>query len=349
MVKTAKLAEVDTYKDLCEYYFGKEGFYLVSVSMFFFDFGAMLVYLIILGDSSEKLALAWFGLSGVYVRRWLIISVSSILIFPLCILKDISMLEKVSAFSVLTVLLLSIIIVYKYFAIGEKYEDLPITYVSMGFPAAFGTIVFAFVCQDFALMTFKSLARPTTKRLGLLIHLACAISCLILLAFATGGYLTFRGAVSSNVLNGYSADDTLVQIANLMYVVTMALTYPISFFVTRNATHAMIFRGSKRRKSFSLKIRLAISIPLFLASLAIVLVVTDLGIVMSITGSITAVFIAFVLPSACYLKAQPAPLKFWLHKRGVWKGFKRVGPSMVLIFFGICVMIFSTAQNIANQ
>lgn len=54
-MKTAKYAKINTYEDLCEFCFGNIGFYLVSAAMFLFDFGAMLTYLIIMGDAAESL------------------------------------------------------------------------------------------------------------------------------------------------------------------------------------------------------------------------------------------------------------------------------------------------------
>jgi len=352
LVKTAKYAKVNTYEDLCEYCFGNKGFYFVSIAMFFFDFGAMLAFLIILGDSSEKLALAWTGRDGPNIRRLLIVLISAVLIFPLCMLRDISMLEKASAISVVTVVLICAIVVYKWVtSLPDIHHGNEITWVSMGFPSAFGTIAFAFVCQDCAFMMFNTLYRPTTRRWGILVHMALGTACVICVAFALCGYLTFRDKTSSNVLNDYAPEDPVVQVARCIYVITMALTYPISFYVTRHVIYTIIFRGPnyKSEKESSTLTHLAISIPLLLSSVGVVMIVTDLGVVMSLTGSIAAVFLAFILPAACHLQAQPSPLQFWLYKKGAWKGFRYVAPSMLLAVFGFGVMLLSTAQTIAQQ
>jgi len=55
MIKIAKIVNVNNYENLCEFCFGNFGFYLISGSMFLFDFGAMLIYLIIIGDAAEFL------------------------------------------------------------------------------------------------------------------------------------------------------------------------------------------------------------------------------------------------------------------------------------------------------
>lgn len=350
IVRTAKFANVNTYEDLCEYCFGNMGFYLVSGSMFLFDFGAMLTYLIIMGDAAENLAGAWFHWSGENVRRYLIIGISGIVILPLCLLRDISKLEKASAISVLTVVLINFIVMYKFFNLGDKYHDKPIEYVQSDFPSAFGTIAFAFVCQDCAFLMFNTLKNPTTKRWGCVVHLALGGACVICIVFALFGYLTFRGHVTSNLLNDYSETDKVVQAARLIYVLTMALTYPISFYVSRHVIYAVIYRGPeyKSEKDCSFLTHLGVTLPLYAVSVLIVMFVTNLGVVMSLTGSIAAVFLAFLLPAACHLKTQPSPLQFWLYKRGCRKGLQYVGPSMLLFIFGLLCMVASTGQTLSN-
>jgi len=350
IVRTAKYANVNTYEDLCEYCFGNMGFYLVSGSMFLFDFGAMLTYLIIMGDAAENLAGAWLNYSGKNVRRYLIIGISGIVMLPLCLLRDISKLEKASALSVLTVILINFIVIYKYFELGDKHKEERIEYINSEFPSAFGTIAFAFVCQDCAFLMFNTLKNPTTKRWGSVVHLSLGGACVVCIAFALFGYLTFKGTVTSNLLNDYSPKDKVVQAARTIYVLTMALTYPISFYVCRHVIYAVIYRGPtyKSEKECSLLTHLGITLPLYAVSVLIVMFVTNLGVVMSLTGSIAAVFLAFLLPAACRLKTQPSPLQFWLYKRGCLKGLRFVGPSLLLFLFGVLCMVASTGQTLSK-
>jgi len=351
IVRTAKYANVNTYEDLCEYCFGDIGFYLVSGSMFLFDFGAMLTYLIILGDAAENLVGAWLHWSGKNVRRILIIGISAVVILPLCLLRDISKLEKASAISVLTVILINFIVIYKFFELGDKYQQDPIEYVESDFPSAFGTIAFAFVCQDCAFLMFNTLKNPTTKRWGSVVHLSLGGACVVCITFALFGYLTFRGQVTPNLLNNYSPSDKVVQVARTVYVLTMALTYPISFYVCRHVIYAVIYRGPeyKSEKECSFLTHLGVTLPLYAVSVLIVMFVTNLGVVMSLTGSIAAVLLAFLLPAACRLKTQPSPIQFWLYKRGCLKGLRFVGPSMLLFIFGVLCMFVSTGQTLSKN
>ena len=51
---TERMKKIKNYEDLCEHCFGNLGYYAVSLSMLVFDLGAMLSYLIILGDAASK-------------------------------------------------------------------------------------------------------------------------------------------------------------------------------------------------------------------------------------------------------------------------------------------------------
>jgi len=351
MVKCAKFVKVDTYEDLCEYCFGDVGFYAVSLAMFLFDFGAMLTYLIILGDSGESLAEAWFDKSGPHVRQIIIVGVACVFILPCCLLRNVSQLEKFSAVSVLTVCVINLIVIYKYFDLGDEHYDRPVKLFNNQFASALGTLAFAFVCQDCAFLMYNTLRNPTTKRWATLTHSALGGSLIICFGFTLFGYLTFRGDVSSNILNDYDQQDKIVQFALVIYVVTMALTYPISFYVTRHVVYALIFRGPQYTtiSDAPYSTHLMITLPLFAITVAICMFVTKLGFVMQITGSVAATVLAFVLPAACYLKIQPAPMQFWQYKKGVWAGFQMVVLPGALCVFGLGAMIVSSLQTLAIQ
>ncbi len=107
-------------------------------------------------------------------------------------------------------------------------------------------------------------------------------------------YLTFRGIMNSNFLTNYSYTDEVINIMRCMFAVTQILTYPLELFVARHSVHALFFSSSRK---FSDKQHIVITLMLWGSSLAIALNVTDLGIVLELTGGVSAVFIGFVMPA----------------------------------------------------
>ena len=58
-IRVAKMTRIRNYEDLCQFCFGNWGYALVSISMLVFDFGAILSYLIILGDAASGVLQIW--------------------------------------------------------------------------------------------------------------------------------------------------------------------------------------------------------------------------------------------------------------------------------------------------
>ena len=51
--------------------------------------------------------------------------------------------------------------------------------------------------------------------------------------FRSLGFLTFGTGSCENILNNYDAADPAIVFMRVMYVFTMAFTFPVSFFVVR--------------------------------------------------------------------------------------------------------------------
>lgn len=229
------------YEDLCRHAFGWWGYMVVSIAMFMYDFGAMLTYLIILGDTSSRVA---FELAGIdpedhsphtddlrlMYRRLCIGCGSVVFILPWCLFRDVSKLERLSFVSVITLFAIIIIVFVKAFdptlAPEVKTQSIPLVAPQI-FPAI-GTVSFSFVCNDSAFLLYNTMRRPThwkwMKASFMSVIGALVVSCI----FAVPGYLTFRNETLTNVLNNYANDDPVMIGVRIAYVLTMAFTYPIS-------------------------------------------------------------------------------------------------------------------------
>ena len=98
---------------------------------------------------------------GDLYRRLAITTISMIFIFPATLFRDISALEKLSAFSVFTVIIIMTVVMWKFVWIrltGHFLSDIPgsnrgimpeITWFDVnGTLPALGIVAFAFVCHD---------------------------------------------------------------------------------------------------------------------------------------------------------------------------------------------------------
>jgi len=125
-----------------------------------------------------------------------------------------------------------------------------------------------------------------------------------------------------------------------MFAVTQTLTYPLELFVARHAVHALAFPSDKKFDSTK---HYVITLLLWGSSLAIALNVADLGIVLELTGGVSAVFIGFVMPAMLHFKMTPeVNWKIWkepANKR--WQACKLYARSYFILIFGLLAMIFT--------
>eukprot|EP01083_Nonionella_stella_P234388 825107_1 len=105
-----------TYEGLATRLFNKFGYYSINISIFVLSFSAMVGYLIALGrilDSFMSSGVVEVAADSIFRDRRVFIAIFSILaVLPLCLLKDLSKLEKfsgVSIFNVVVVVTLTVI------------------------------------------------------------------------------------------------------------------------------------------------------------------------------------------------------------------------------------------------
>eukprot|EP01083_Nonionella_stella_P198002 727422_1 len=337
LIISAKLCQQKNYEDLCEYLFGLKGYILVSVTMFIFDFGAILSYLIILGDAGSDIISIW-GYDSRLDRRLLVAVISTFIILPTVLPRDISKIEKISALSVFSAILIMLIVIYEWIAYrflmlerDEGYtshlpKDINWGVDMQGFPMALGIIAFAFVCHDCAFLCYNTLKNPTVRRWTILSYVGCLAAVLICACFAVPGYLTFGGKVEDNILQNYDTMNSVIIAARGIYCITLALTYPCSFFVVRHVCYAMFHHGPGYTSIVDapLSKHLLFTLPLFAVNVVMGIFIENLGIVMSVSGSLGAVILAFVLPPMCYLRICQFSVLFWTEKgwHRKWRAFK---------------------------
>jgi solute carrier family 38 (sodium-coupled neutral amino acid transporter), member 11 len=166
------------------------------------------------------------------------------------------------------------------------------------------------------------LQNNTTDRWASAARISVWISVTVSLILAVAGYLQFRGITQGNVLNNYAIDDELVNFTRIVYAVTMILTYPMEIFVARHCVFALArLAAAKRRGALSswsvtgdtpasngappnLPSHFIVSLLMFGLSLTIAMITSDLGIVLEITGSVSATVLGFIMPAGgvCVLR-----------------------------------------------
>ena len=186
---------------------GKGGYYVALIFMFIFSFGAQIAYMVIIGDTVPKVLQSLFHFSSIH-RNNTIISVATLIILPLCLLKDISSLSYASCISIVSDIILVTIVCIRgperseAEGINMRNGDFELTNIALF--AGIGAMSFTFVCQHNSFMIYRSLQFPSKENWHKVASYSLIIAVLVCLAMGIAGYLSFFDTVHGDILNNFS-------------------------------------------------------------------------------------------------------------------------------------------------
>ena len=131
----------------------------------------------------------------------------------------------------------------------------------------------------------------------------------------------------------------------------MAFTFPLSFFVVRHVINVWVFESClgdyQTTQKMSLRRHLALTLPLLGSCVLVCCFVKNLGVIMSLAGSLGAVTLAFVLPPLCRIKLSPYSLYVWRNEGHVLESAVDLWGACALILFGL-VAVVGSVYNVAT-
>ena len=250
IVKLGVRAKRKYYEDLCASQFGHNGYVFVVGAMGIFAYGAMVAYLMGVGDNMSIVVATWSGTSlaaNPWIKRVTLSVIALGAVLPLALLRDMSALSKTSALSICAVIFI-IFVVLKNALLGAaadtvlptKAADLELKFIDSNFFPAIGVIAFAFVCHHATFIVYNTLRDNNEKRWNTTVHATLGVATSVMFVLAVGAFYTFRGLTKGSFLTNYSSTDPLCNVMRCLFAVTQTLTYPVELFRRRG-------RGSQRR------------------------------------------------------------------------------------------------------
>jgi sodium-coupled neutral amino acid transporter 11 len=304
IVLNAKLSGRNTYIDIMDYCFGRQGRIAVSLFQGAFAFGGMCAFIVVIGDTLPHVLTSVIpALEGSFLasRGFIMIVCTMSISFPLSLYRSIESLSRASAIALVSMVLIIITVIVRGPAMPESLKGDPSLRLTVINPSqvvrSIAVISFAFVCHHNSLLIYGSLKEPSMDRFGKVTHYSTAIAAAALVSMSLAGYMTFTDKTVGNVLNNFPPDDTMVNIARFCFGMNMLTTWPLELFVAREVVETYFYNGV-----YDPKRHIVITCALTLASLTVSLLATDLGVVLEVTGGLSATALAFIFPSICYLK-----------------------------------------------
>jgi len=350
IVINAKLSGRNSYIGIMEHCYGRSGRAAVSLFQFAFAFGGMCVFGIIIGDTIPHVVQAIFpGLPSIpvlkiFAQRQFIIALCTICVsYPLSLYRDIHKLSRASGFALLGMIIIVVSVLIEREKVSPDLKGDPALRYSIIQPQlaqAIGVISFAFVCHHNSLLIYGSLRTPTLDRFTTVTHVSAAFSLVSCLTLAVSAYVVFTDKIQGNVLNNFASDDTVINIARFCFGLNMFTTLPLELFVCREVIEQYFFED----EDFSPQRHLLFTTSILFSSMFLSMITCDLGIMLEITGGVSATALAFVFPAICYLKLLPNEIP-WNCRRKL--------PAIVCALFGVVVLslslIFALAKGWSDE
>lgn len=337
LLKCGALADKYTYQGVVEEAFGKPGLVAISISQFIYPLAVMMAYGVAISDNIPKVFIRTIGPDTILANRQFINGMATLLVMlPLSLPRNIAVLDKFSALSIVCVFFYSLVIWIRAGTLATVTVPSADAwdFTRGGLAQAFGVMAFAYACMHNVFPMYRALKNTSIKRYSKVIHSSVVITSLFYVSVALAGYITFTNMSQGNLLNNFCPDDDLAAVARFVFAFTIILTYPIQVFIAREVIEVGFFKSYPKSTIRHVVITLA----LIGVATAVSMATSCLGLVIEVAGCFSASPLVFIFPPLCYMK---------LKKQGYFK-LKYIHLWLLLVF-GVAVMILGTTMAFLTQ
>ncbi|PVU90502.1 hypothetical protein BB561_004841 [Smittium simulii] len=309
---------------------GITGEFFMSFALMINGFGSCITYLMISSDIFKPLLLAVLPSEyhNLFSRKIIILLVAVIFVLPLLFFENLDTLASFSTLSILLIPPVIIILIIKapFYSTGVP----PLTFIGNDPLPAVGIIAFALMCTQTAYPNFNSLGKHNNiSKWDKASSFAIVFSVIIYALFSIIGYLIFGESVHPNILINFQDNDIIINFARLCMSISIILTYPMQFYPMRDLlnpaiAHHMLKLIAKIKQIFTFSemqnnqediilsdssssthynslLFKSLTVLWFGITIFISILISDLGIVYKLLGTIAATLLAFILPACMYL------------------------------------------------
>lgn len=298
-----------TYQEVVLRVCGPRFWSCCSLAVCIYCYGTCITFLVIVGDFSDRIFASLYGsdycLHWFMHRDFIIVTVSLLLILPMCFSRKIDFLKYPSMFGVFAALYLVLLVVVQYL-VGEHNAPTARTAPQslQDVLTAVPVVCFGYQCHVSSVPIYSCLDDRRLSTFAKSVLSAIVLTAALYTVAGVFGYLTFGRGVASDVLELYDARQPLVLIGILAMALKIITTYPILTFCGRTAVDDLYGQvrsldGEAKRKGELVRRTTIVSI-WFSTSVVLACLVPNISIVIRIIGSLAATFI-FVFPGLCLL------------------------------------------------
>jgi len=316
---------IRSYQELAGYVGGKKLSAFLEGTLIVYLLGCCCGFLIIVADMVKPLLGDSLG-SAANPRSIVIVAVGVTVVFPLCLLRRISALRFSSMFAIVAVFYMVCAIAYEYFHMPTSDATDHVDHEVVWFEAdadilaALPLLAFALQCHIQAPLIFTELraSERTVARMDSVCAGAYALCLTLYVPAGIFGYLTFGPNTLTDILKGYTdVSDKVADVARVCIGIVACCGYPLNHFPARSALWGIWQRKTGQAGKEMPKKWMIVEAAIWVAvTIGVALVVTDLGVVFGLIGSVAGSLVIFFIPA--FLWWRLGPQDFFSHKVGTY-------------------------------
>jgi amino acid permease len=229
---------VKSMVDCCHLRLGKVYGRITQFCLFVSTLGALIGYLIIIGDLLTPVLQEIFGSGDSFFtsRLFVILAFVLFIAFPLSTIPDLEGLVISSIIAVTTVLFVALVVVIQSCSAGfpiDKAHAGPESFSSA--VTSIPLMIFAFSCNVqvspvLAEMPWDSVENKTMRDMSSCIQRAMTFCAALYIIMGVFGYVQFREDTDGVILDNYNTNSILAGLARFSMVVHIALAYPVILY-----------------------------------------------------------------------------------------------------------------------
>lgn len=286
--------------------------WVVSFSITALCLLASLAYSIIIGDSFTALANTFQLPAALCSRSNMILLLTSLVLLPLCSLRNLSSLAPFSLLGLGGTLYTAAFMLLRlkdgsYAPGGRFFSDIafkPSFGVRGGYALNHLTLVLlsmlstSYLAHYGAPQFYNQLHQPSMPRFNTVVRAAFGAAIAFFILMMSTGFLTFGGATQGFVLNNYASSDPLAALARLAIGIALVTGYPFTFSALREGV-LDVLKAKGPQRDAALR---PVTFGLLGLVTALALVLKDVGFVMSMSGATFGCGVLFIVP--CIMNIQ---------------------------------------------
>jgi len=311
--RTVEIAGAKSYDRIWQKCVGEQSAWVPLAVLMTVCFGNCLAYACMFGDLFSG-AMPGFGLSFA-TRTVCILVLAGFPLLPLCMLKDLSALAPTSFGALLAVLYMCVMMMIRYFDgsyfPGGQYHTEP---KWSNHTWNFGTqtlllvnsLAVGFLCHYNGCKYYREYIDHRPAKFGSRVGIGFLMVAIIFATSGLFGYATFGQDAEGVILNNYSSDDFMANIARLGMGLANVFSFPLMFSGLRESTVALLnFVYPENKPTYDTNLfQNSLSTVMLGAVTVLAVIVTDASTVIGLVGSICGIGIIYVIP--CFLFVQAA-------------------------------------------